>query len=217
MCFSGSSLSCPAPITPNRSPVPGTNCTLVSGEQRFYPCEFEIVKVEFCNKLDINDVFAMVTPENSDVTLPLGMAWNSHHPTPGTVDATFKVKLHIKRISAPSFDSAYEYVIPEVTGLLPVSPQTFDASHFPPLFPPLPVRLDMAVNETSIVFKDAFYHATEQSSIPGGTSYTQVSGNVLYLIYNMTTAAVLAAPPYSYPSILDLSEGHIAVNPTLVE
>lgn len=206
-------LSC----TDHNEPDPQTGCTLVSGAPRLYPCEFEIQKVEFCNKLDVNDVFGTITPGSPDITLPLAMAWNSFHPTPGTVDATFKVKIHIKRVSMPSFDSSNEYIMPKVTGVLPVSPQTFDISHFPPLFPPVPVRLDMQLNQTTVVFADAFYHATEQSQGSGGLLYTNISGTVLYLIYNMATAAVLAGPPNNYPTILDVGEAHIAVNPTLVQ
>ncbi len=206
-------LSC----TDHTEPDPQTGCKLVSGAARLYPCEFEIQKVEFCNKLDVNDVFGTVTPGNPNITLPLAMAWSNFHPTPGTVDVTFKVKIHVKRISTPSFNSSYEYIMPKVIGLLPVSQQTFDIIHFPPVFPPVSVRFDMQVNQTSIVFADAFYHATEQSQGSGNFLYTGISGNVLYLIYNMATATILAGSPNNYPTILDVAEAHIAVNPTLVQ
>lgn len=206
-------LSC----TDHTDPEPATNCTLVSGAPRLFPCEFEIQKVEFCNKLNVNDIFATVTGDNPNITLPLAMAWNSFHPTPGSVDATFKVKLHIKRISAPSFNSSFEYIIPKVIGQVPVTAQTFDISHFPPLFPPVPVELNMQVDQTLVIFADANYHATEKSSPSGELSYTALSGNVMFLIYNMATASILAAEPHNYPTILDVSEGRIAINPTLVQ
>lgn len=206
-------LSC----TDHTDPEPTTNCALVSGAPRFFPCEFEIQKVEFCNKLNLNDIFATVTPDNPNITLPLAMAWNSFHPTPGSVDATFKVKLHIKRLSAPSFNNSFEYIIPKVIGQVPVTSQTFDISHFPPLFPPVPVELNMQVNQTTVIFADANYHATEESSPSGDLSYTAISGNVMFLIYNLATASILVAAPHNYPTILDVSEGHIAINPTLVQ
>ena len=207
-------LSC----TDHTEPDPQTGCKLVDGTPRLYLCEFEILKVEFCNKLNINDIFGTVMPGHPDITLPVSLAWSSFHPSPGFVDATFKVKIHVKRISNPAFDVFYQYIMPKIIRVLPVGPDAFDISSFPPVFPPLPVRLDMPVGDTSIVIADASYHAREQVLPPlNKPVYSEISGNVLFLIYNMTTAKVLANAPNNYPTILDVAESHIALNPTLVE
>jgi hypothetical protein len=204
--------------TDHTEPDPQTGCKLVNGTARLYPCEFEILKVEFCNKLNITDIFGTVTPENPNITLPLSFAWSNFHPSPGYINATFKVKIHIKRISNPAFSTSYQYIMPKVIRQLPVDPNAFGISGFPPIFPPLPVELNMALNEISIVFADASYHASEQILPPlNKPVYSDVSGNVLYLIYNMATATALANTPNNYPTILDVAESHIAINPTLVE
>ncbi len=204
--------------TDHNEPEPQTGCKLVDGAPRLYPCEFEILKVEFCKKLDVNEIFGTVIPENPDITLPLSQAWSSFHPSPGFVDVSFKVKIHVKRISSPSFDVFYQYFMPKTIRVLPVGPGSFDISSFPPVFPPLPVRLDMAIGETSVVIADASYHAREQV-LPSSYKavYSDISGNVLFLIYNMATASALANAPNNYPTILDVAESHIAINPTLVE
>jgi hypothetical protein len=204
--------------TDHTEPDPLTGCKLVDGTPRLYPCEFEILKVEFCNKLNVSDIFGTVMPGHPDISLPVSRAWSSFHPSPGFIDATFKVKIHVKRISNPAFDVSYQYVMPKIIRVLPVGSDAFDISSFPPVFPPLPVRLDMAVGDTSVVIADASYHAREQVLPPLNIPvYSEISGNVLFLIYNMVTAGALAGPPNNYPTILDVAESHIAINPTLVE
>lgn len=204
--------------TDHTGPDPQTRCKLLDGTARLYPCEFEILRVEFCNQLNLSDIFGAVTPSNPDITLPIRYAWNSFHPSPGFIDATFKVKIYIRRVSNPSFNVSYQYVMPKIIRQLPVGPNGFDISSFPPVFPPQPVRLDMAVGDTSILFADASYHAREQILPPSnGAVYSDLSGNAVFLIYNMTTATALANTPNNYPTILDVAESHIAINPTLVE
>lgn len=204
--------------TDHTEPDPQTGCKLVDGTARLYQCEFEILKVEFCNRLNINDIFGTVMPGHPDITLPVGLAWSSFHPSPGFIDATYKVKIHVRRISNPAFDVSYQYVMPKIIRVLPVGSDAFDISSFPPVFPPLPVRLDMAVGDTSIVIADASYHAREQVLPPLNVPvYSEISGNVLFIIYNMATASALANAPNNYPTILDVAESHIALNPNLVE
>lgn len=197
---------------------PGTTCTRVDGTPRDYPCEFEIVKAEFCNKLDINEIIATVTSTSQKVTLPVSAAWSYYHPSPGFADITYKIKLHIKRVSNPSFTTSNQYIIPKTTGRISDLPKFLGINQFPPIFPPLPATLSMSIGETSVVILDAFYHAKEDFQQPSNKAvYSDILGNIMYLIYNMKTAENLAGPPHSYQNILDIAESHITIDTALTE
>lgn len=207
-------LSC----TDHDIPDSGTACTRVDGTPRYYPCEFEILKAEFCNKLDINEIIATVTSGNQKVTLPVSAAWSYYHPSPGFADITYKIKLHIKRVSNPSFATSNQYIIPKTTGRIPDLSKFLEINQFPPVFPPLSTMLSMPVGETSVVILDAFYHAKENFQQPSNkTVYSDISGNIMYLIYNMKTAENLAGAPHSYQNILDIAESRIIIDPALTE
>lgn len=165
-------LSC----TDHDIPDPGTACTRVDGTPRYYPCEFEIVKAEFCNKLDINKIVATVTSENQKVTLPVSAAWRYYHPSPGFVDITYKIKLHIKRVSNPSFATSNQYIIPKTNGRISDLSKFLGINQFPPIFPPLPTMLSIPVGETSVVILDAFDHAKEDFQQPSNKAvYSDIS------------------------------------------
>jgi len=196
---------------------PETACTRVDGSPRYYTCEFEIVKAEFTNKLSLNEVVATVTPMNRKVNIPVSAAWSYYHPSPGFSDITFKVLLHIKRVSNPSISSSNQYTIPFLNSGTKNMDASFALYQFPPIFPPLSQTISIATGETFVAVVDAFYHVKEDI-LPGNKAvYSDISGNTAFLIYNMKTATVLSASPYSYKHVFDLSESHIVIEPTIVE
>ncbi|WAC13313.1 hypothetical protein [Dyadobacter pollutisoli] len=71
-------------------PNPDNQCERLDGTPRFYPCEFEIVKAEFAKGLTINDIFATITAQNTDVVLPMQFAWYRFSQNPNTIDSLSK-------------------------------------------------------------------------------------------------------------------------------
>lgn len=196
---------------------PETSCIRVDGSPRFYPCEFEFVKAEFTNKLNRNEVVATVTPKNRKVNIPVNAAWSYYHPSPGYADITFKVLLHIKRVSNPSVSSSNQYVIPFLNSGTTNMDAQFALYQFPPVFPPVSQMISIANGETFITAVDAFYHVKE-SLLPGNKAvYSDLTGNTAFLIYNMSAASILAATPHNYHHVFDLAESHIIIEPTIVE
>lgn len=206
-------LSC----TDHQVDPPDTACARLDGSPRYYPCEFQVVKAEFTRGF-LGEVIATATPENRKVTLPVSAAFVNIRPQTGYADVTYKVKLYIKRISTPSISSGQQYVIPYVSAVVSNLDASIQANQFPPLFPPLSTLISIPVGEIFVLAKDASYRVKEDFEQPGGKPvYTNPSGVVAYLVYNMQAANTLAAAPHNYESILDLAEGHIIVEPAFVE
>ncbi|WP_342088718.1 hypothetical protein [Dyadobacter sp. OTU695] len=206
-------LSC----TDHQIDPPDTGCARVDGSPRYYLCEFQIVKAEFTRGY-LGEVIATATPENRKITLPVSAAFVNIRPVSGYADVTYKVKLYIKRISSPSVSSSDQYVIPHVSAVVSDLDAAISANRFPPLFPPLSTLISIPVGQTFVMAKDASYRVKEDFGQPGGKAvYTNPSGVVAYLVYNMQAANTLAAAPHNYQNILDLAEGHLIVEPAFVE
>lgn len=213
MMISASILSC----TDHAIENPETACVRTDGSPRYFPCEFKIVKAEF-TKFYIGDVIATVTPENRKVTLPVKFAFVNIRPSTGYADVTYKVILYIKRISNPSISSSNQYVIPYLTSVVSELDASVSAYRFTPAYPPLSNNISIAVGDTFRIAMDASYHVKEDlEPTTGKPVYSKPSGVIAYLIYNMKTAAALAAPPNNYQNVLDLAESHIIIEPTFVE
>jgi hypothetical protein len=130
-------ISCTEHLTPDTNKL----CERSDGTPRFYPCEFEIVKAEFAKGLTINDIFATITPQNPDVVLPMQFAWYHFNQNPNTIDVTFKVKLHVKRVANASINPISGYVLDKPTGKPATIASLYSTLSFPPLHPQVPVEL----------------------------------------------------------------------------
>ncbi|WP_439585642.1 hypothetical protein [Dyadobacter bucti] len=200
-------------------PDPDKQCERSDGTPRFYPCEFEIVKAEFAKGLTINDIFATITPQNTDVVLPMQFAWYRFSQNPNTIDVTFKVKLHVKRIANASVQASSGYILDKPTGRPATIASLYSTTVFPPLHPQVPIELQLLpLGQTAVVISDAAYHISVEYLPPLNTPvYTNFTGNVLYAFHNIETTKTLIATPHNYSLGVDASEAHIVINPTLTE
>lgn len=198
---------------------PESNCQRADGTPRYYPCEFEIVKAEFAKGLTINDIFATITPNDPIVVLPMQYAWYRFSQNPNTIDVTYKLKLHVKRIANASMHANSGYVLDKPTGWPSTIASLYSTAFFPPIHPQVPIELlSLPLGDTTVIISDAAYHITVQYSPPHNTpAYTDFTGNVLYAFNNIETTKVLAAAPHNYKLGVDAAEAHIVINPTFTE
>jgi hypothetical protein len=185
-------LSC----TDHSNPDPGgPNCSRVDGTPRLYPCEFEIVKIDFMQQSSNDATFATITPANHNVALKAALAFSYVKNSTLTATVVFKIRLHIKRIASPAFPTPGGYWISEsVAGGEVDDPSVLR----PNTYYPAPA-LGMAVGETIQVFSRLTFYTSDNVIDQGPTMIS---------IQNPVTYANLAAAPNNYALVRDLSEAH---------
>lgn len=188
-------LSCTDHSNPDPGGPGGTNCSRVDGTPRAYPCEFEIVKIDFMRQSSNDAVFATITPNNHQVALQAALAFSYVKTGTLTADVVFKVRLHIKRIANPAFPTPGGYWISEsVSGGEVDDPSVLRPNRYYPA-PSLP----MAVGETAQVFSRLTFSTLDNMI---NQSPTMLS------IQNPVTYANLTAAPHNYALVRDRSEAH---------
>ena len=201
-------------------PDPGSNCALINGSPRSYPCEFEITKAEFCKGLEVNNIIGTVAQDHPDITLPFKDAWFNFSPLPSAKNVTYKVKLHIKRIANPSVKALEGYIIDGIKGTpTDVLDRILGEFPLPVLHPQVPLDLpDLKIGDSTVFITDAEYHIELSYLPPFNTPvYSNFTGNVLFLLHNISTSKTLIAPPHNYKIRTDLAEAHILIKPTFVD
>ncbi|WP_342084773.1 hypothetical protein [Dyadobacter sp. OTU695] len=186
-------LSC----TDHTNPDPGgQTCTRVNGSPRLYPCEFEIVQIDFMRQSSNDASFATLAPSNHDVVLPRSLAF-SYQPMSGqSAEILYKIRLHIKRVANPAFPAPQGYWISDSR---PLGGTADDESLLAPnIYYPAPT-LNMAVGQTIQVFSRMWISI-------GPSLPTRAS--LMTSIQNPATFAALKAAPNNYTLVRDLSEAY---------
>lgn len=185
-------LSC----TDHTNPDPDPTCTRVDGSPRLYPCEFEIVQIDFMRQSSNDASFATLTPSNHDITLPRSLAFSYQPFSGGSAELTYKIRLHIKRVANPSFPTPQGYWISDSR---PMGGTADDESLLAPnLYYPAPA-LNMAIGQTIQVFTRMWIGV--DPSMPTRAS-------LMTSIQNPGTFAALKAAPNNYTLVRDLSEAY---------
>ena len=175
---------------------PGQGCTRVGGGPRLYPCEFEIVQIDFMRQSSNDASFATLTPSNHDVVLPRSLAFSYQPFSGGSAEILYKIRLHVKRIAAPAFPTPEGYWISDSR---PMGGTADDESLLAPnIYYPAP-SLNMAVGQTIQVF-------TKMWISVGPSLPTRAS--LMTSIQNPATFAALKAAPNNYTLVRDLSEAY---------
>ena len=205
----------------NPDPDPVTNCERVEGGARAFPCEFEIVKLEFLRGTT-NQVVSTFLPANAKVALPINASqayfWLSMH---SSVYMQYRVRVHVKRIAAASFHpvGGYELVYYRMTPIVPGYPPVYNdiiaepgvvqsAGNTLPASPAKrPVNFDMPVGETR----------TAELLVTLGFDYEALGGvydgEMTIGVVNNTTALKLSGAPYNYNRGRDIQEAKLSFVP----
>jgi hypothetical protein len=202
-------------------PDPVANCKRTNGTDRAFPCEFQIVKLEFLRN-NTNNVVKTFLLGDSTIALPINASeryvWGSKH---AYIWMTYRVRVRVKRIAAASFQPVGGYELMPYR-LSPEGPPGFP---YPPLHddlvggpwgwgPPAspanePLDMSMPIGETrSFVLSLELQFDTE-------TQHGSYFGNHLVGIVNNTTARTLLAAPHNYDRLRDIHEARIVFKPQL--
>lgn len=188
-------LSCTDHLNPNPG-NPSEACTRVDGSPRLYPCEFEIVQIDFMRQSSNDVSFATLTPSNHAVVLPKSLAFSYQPFSGGSAEVLFKIRLHIKRIAPPAFPTPEGYWISDSRPLGGTADdESLLASN---MYYPAP-SLNMAVGQTIQVFTKMW--------ISVGPSQPTLA-SLMTSIQNPATFAALKAAPNNYTLVRDLSEAY---------
>jgi len=199
-------------------PDPVVNCKRIDGTPRAFPCEFEIVKVEFLRN-NTSQVVRTVFPSDPNVELPINAAkfygWGSGR---SYIFMQYNIRVHVKRIANPSFlpVGGYEVMDYSLTPAYPPYPPLHDDLIGPGGWPPPgspaanPVAFDMAIGETRTVEKMVTMQFNTEFP-PVTLSY---GPNIVSVVNNTTTIKLINAP-YNYDRLRDVHEARIAINPSL--
>lgn len=202
-------------------PDPVIHCERVDGSPRAFPCEFEIVKLEFLRGTT-NQVVSTFLPGDTTVALPINASqayfWLSMH---SSVYLQYRVRVHVKRIAAASSQpvGGYELVYYRMAPIVPGYPPVYDdiisapgavqsAGNTLPLSPAKrPVNFDMPVGETR----------TAELLVTLGFDYEMLggvySGEMVIGVVNNTTALKLFGAPYNYNRGRDIQEARLSFVP----
>lgn len=202
-------------------PDPVMNCELVDGNARAFPCEFEIVKLEFLRG-NTDRVVSTFRPGDSTVVLPINASlayfWLSMH---SHVYMQYRVRAHVKRIAPASFQpvGGYEMVYYQLSPGAPGYPPIYDdligrpdvmqsGGNTPPASPAKrPVNFDMPVGETRTA--DLMIILGFEFENSGGLFFGDMSIGVV----NNTTALKLMGAPYDYNRCRDIQEAKLSFIP----
>ncbi|MCF2489947.1 hypothetical protein [Dyadobacter sp. CY347] len=188
-------------------PEPTASCNLADGTPRAFPCEFEIVKIDFMEK-NAKKVMSTATQSDSNVTLNTAHAASfSVYGIQGYFRSSWRTRITLKRIAASSTPGPNEYITRDIRANNEINdPITTPDSNFKKL------SFNIAVGDTisfaSTVFIEGGYR--------GGGNYS-VSLGYLATIQNVATSALLQKPPYNYTFIQDLAEAKINYFPTIID
>ncbi|MCE7067977.1 hypothetical protein [Dyadobacter sp. CY326] len=195
-------LSCTNHVVPSK---PDTLCSRISGLPRFYPCEFEILKIDVLSD-STGITLATATKEKPFVSIPLSRAaskgFYSGHNQQGW--ASYAAKMTIRRLSKPSFPTPTGYKIQFVRL------DNDDNPYNEALYGTTTIKPEVAVEETAVINGGIML---EYFSTP-----TKVlTLNYIYSIKNPVTAQMLKDTPNNYELLRDQAEAHITMQVELTD
>lgn len=94
------SLNVTSITAPSAAPPAPVTCKMSNGQDRLFPCEFQIVTMFILGKN--NEVVGKITPSSTSVKLPKSKAVKMV-PSSGSESYFYNVSLDFKRINTPSF------------------------------------------------------------------------------------------------------------------
>ncbi|MFD2574376.1 hypothetical protein ACFSUS_27320 [Spirosoma soli] len=167
--------------------IAATNCKMLNGQDRPYPCEFQLYTIYFMGQN--NEVLATSTANSQVISLPKSKAI-SHTVNAYGGSLFYNVSVDFRRVNTPSFaTSTYRLTRASITD--PISPgETTVVDSTITVSPNLPNPM---IRPNRVMFKLQLNYATS-----GGQSPALIAPIQLLMLENPVTYAKMTKPTYHH-------------------
>ena len=192
------------PEEPETAIFPANACTLNNGEPRPFPCEFEVVKIDFV--YGPKDVIAgTATQADSVVHLTRAhpqtfITWGIH----GGFYSFWRTRVTIRRIANPVGHNSKEYIFREAF-------RGFHDDNRDP-YPITPPDNAFEKHTIDIPIGGTYTFASGFTMEGGRPTKPTLSQSPYILVQNVATSAILQKPPYSYTNYREIADAKMVAH-----